>query len=407
MSLSRCLIVVTHYCPLVGGGQSVYDAMARSNPENFHVLTGKRDYATGEYVAGHEAFDKAAPYKITRMDRVRPDLAVKKIGMIERILGYFRSKKIERQLVRRILAICEVEAIDTICIGAAEAFTWLPATLKKQTDRKLIYYTHGEEFSQTAHSVRAEKQRVQALKHADGIICVSRFTADLLTKKYAAHPGKIKLIHNGVDFDKFSTPSSLNFRQKHKVPDGKIVAATGRMVARKGFDKLVQAWPKVIAEEKSALLFLAGSGPLSETLSAAIDREGLSNSVHQLGFIADDTLISLYQAADIFIMPNRTLPNGDTEGFGLVFLEAAAAGTPSIGGKAGGAVDAILDGETGLLIDGENTDAIAQAIVDLLKDSKRRQALADAARKHAEKNDWGSKARELLAFFDELRLPAS
>ena len=113
---------------------------------------------------------------------------------------------------------------------------------------------------------------------------------------------------------------------------------------------------------------------------AIIDELGISKSVQLLGHVSDGQLPSLYASADVFAMPNRTLPDGDTEGFGLVFLEAAAAGTPSIAGRAGGAVDAVLDGKTGLLVDGTDIGAISFAVTEFLTNEVRCGEMADAAR---------------------------
>ncbi len=402
MMQGRCLIVTTHYLPLVGGAPSVYDAMARCFPERFHILTGARDYTTGALVSGLSGFDQFAPYKITRLDRVRPNLASGKLGVGAKLKAYLDSWRINRVLVQKIQEICHNEGISTICIGAAEAFTWLPGTLKRCTNQRIVYYTHGEEFSQKAHSARAEENRKKAIAASDGIITVSNFTLNLLVERYAARPERIKLLHNGVDFEKFATPVRVGLSLGIDLSKFKVVVAAGRMVARKGFDKLIDAWPDIVAQVPDAQLLLCGTGPMSEPLHDRIAELGLEGSVHQLGYVPDEELIAVYQAADLFVMPNRTMPDGDTEGFGLVFLEAAAAGVSSVGGRAGGAVDAILDGDTGLLVNGEDTDDIASAVSGLLKDDDRRLQMGQSARSHAQKNDWNNKAKELLEFFDEL-----
>ena len=115
-----------------------------------------------------------------------------------------------------------------------------------------------------------------------------------------------------------------------------------------------------------------------------------------LGWMSANQLKAAYQRADVFAMPNRTMPDGDTEGFGLVFLEAAAQGTPSVGGRAGGAIDAIIEGETGLLVDGYKPDEIAAAINKILGNDTLRGELSRKALAHARTQDWQSKADEFL-----------
>lgn len=391
MTAPTCLFVVTHYLPLVGGGPTVYDALCRQLPEQFQVLTSKTDYITGNLVAGFEEFDSKAPYKIQRVLRTRPNIGAPKVTLFNRLKGFLRSKQVKRDLVNAILSVCGQSNIDAICIGAAEAFTWLPAALKQRTEIPIIYYTHGEEFSQAAHSGKADLMRKSAVKNADIVICVSSFTRDLLIEKYGALPEQIELIHNGVDFARFSKP---NIKNPFVKPACKHVVAAGRMVERKGFDMLVAAWPSVLENVPDAKLSIAGKGPTFDSLKNEIAQLGLADSINQLGFVPDEDLAALYQSADLFVMPNRTMPDGDTEGFGLVFLEAAAAGTPSVGGRAGGAVDAIMHAETGLLVDGYDSSAISAAIVELLENDETRSQMAEAAFRFAEKSDWSAKAKQ-------------
>lgn len=402
MRNKRCLIVVTHYCPLVGGGQSVYDAYARQRPDLFQVLTSSRDYTTGKEVPGFQEFDRRAPYKITRIAKTRPDIGHGKTGLLQRTTGVLESRRIEQQLVRKISEICAAEDIDIVCVGAAEAFSWLPVALKENIKKPVIYYAHGEEFSQKAHSDKADRQRRAAIRASNGVVAVSSFTRDLLIKRYGSSPEATKLINNGVDFATFATPVPKTLGIERADTASLTVVATGRMVARKGFDMLVEAWPLILEQVENAKLMLAGKGPMFEPLRERIEELGLGETVHQMGYVSDDVLIELYQSADLFVMPNRTMEDGDTEGFGLVFLEAAAAGATSVGGRAGGATDAILDGKTGLLVDGRDREDIARAVVSLLSDEGKRGEMAAAANKNAELNDWSCKVDELLDFFDEL-----
>ncbi len=238
MTAPKCLFVVTHYLPLEGGGQTVYDALCRQLPQQFQVLTSSTDYITGDTVEGWQEFDAAAPYKIKRIVRTRPNIGPPNVTFFNRIKGFIRSKQVEVRLVDAVLEICANSEIDAICIGAAEAFTWLPAKLKKRTNLPIIYYTHGEEFSQAAYSQKADILRKSAIAHSDKVICVSSYTRDLLINKYGAQQEQIELIHNGVDVARFSS----------RVPDNpfaqtsaKSVVAAGRMVERKGFDQLISA----------------------------------------------------------------------------------------------------------------------------------------------------------------------
>lgn len=394
----RCLIVATHYCPLVGGAQTVYDALARCEPDQFHILTSRRDYATGEMVAGFEEFDRIAPYKISRIDRVRPNLNAGKSNMFAKILSTIQGWMLNRRLTKQIKYICRHEDIGCIWVAASEAIMWLPPVLKRMSDRKIIVFAHGEEFSQTAHSNAAENKRRQALNAADGVISVSNFTTDMLVQKYNVDRSKVFLSTNGVDLDKFSGTISEDAKQRLQIPDGPIVFSCGRLVARKGFDMLLAAWPGVLNRVPNATLLIGGVGPLEEELKQQAANLHIDQSVWFLGNINSRDMSDYYGMASVFAMPNRTMPDGDTEGFGLVFLEASAMATVSIAGKAGGTSDAVQDGKTGTLVRGDSLVEIEAAITTLLMNDTLRDQMSDAAQAFARTQGWQKKLSGIMAF---------
>ncbi|WP_262689400.1 glycosyltransferase family 4 protein [Kordiimonas aestuarii] len=402
MPEAKCLIITTHYKPLVGGAQSVYDALASKLPARFCVLTARRDYARGTAVAGCKAFDDSALYDIIRIPRMRPDLLGPSPGPVTRVGSHIAARRITREVLKATKDTIARTGANIVCIGALDALGWLVGELREHPDIRVVVYTHGEEISQKAYSGKAEDARGQALRAADAVIAVSGFTASLIAEKYQVPPERIKCLGNGVDIERFRERPSENVRVPLGLGAGPLVLAVGRLVARKGFDRLLEAWPKVLAAVPEAQLAIVGKGPLEAELTASAQAEGMNGSVHMLGHVPDGTLPSLYASADIFAMPNRTMPDGDTEGFGLVFLEAAAAGIPSVGGRAGGAVDAIRDGTTGLLVDGEDTSAIAFALTELLTDEVKRLGMADAARDYAMSQGWADKAEDLVVYLDQL-----
>ncbi|WP_068306935.1 glycosyltransferase family 4 protein [Kordiimonas lacus] len=359
---------------------------------------------TGQIVGGVGEFDHSALYSITRIEELRPPLVSGRVGVLRRAWMAVQDRLLRRKVIAYLKQTLSKKSYQTIILGALDALGWLVEPLRAIfPDTKIVIYTHGEEISQACYSARAEERRRRALKAADGIVAVSSFTADLLARKYGVDPERIELVTNGVDLDTYDRLPKENVRPHFGLGHGPLVLAVGRLVPRKGFDVLIEAWPRILAAVPGAQLAIAGTGPLSEALKAAAERPEMNASVHMLGFVKDEMLPSLYASADLFAMPNRTMPDGDTEGFGLVFLEAAAAGTPSVGGKAGGAVDAILDGQTGRSVDGEDVGAVAYAITDLLNDEVTRKRMAEAAHAHALTQGWDSKADQLLKFFKRLR----
>lgn len=394
----RCLVVVTHYCPLIGGAQTVYDALARCAPDQFHILTSKRDYTNGELVAGYQAFDREAPYKITRLDRIRLNLDAGKSNVIAKIFTTVQGWLLNRMLIKKITTICQDEAIDSVWISASEAVLWLPPVLKRLTDKKIVIFAHGEEFSQAAHSKAAEKNRWQALQAADSVIGVSHYTTDLLMQKYGVDKRKIFLSTNGVDLDKFSGMVSDDAREKLNLPEGPVVFSCGRLVARKGFDTLIAAWPGILSNVPEAKLLIGGNGPMETELKQQVVELGIAASVQFLGHIEQADMPDYYGVASVFAMPNRTMANGDTEGFGLVFLEASAMGTVSVAGRAGGTSDAVQGGKTGVLVNGNDKLEIETAITELLTNNDMRTRMSNAAQAFARTQEWRKKLAGITAF---------
>lgn len=397
---SRCLIVATHYMPLVGGAQTVYDALARTEPARISILTAIYDYVRDEPVEGTPQFDDSVPYRISRIPRMRAPLLGANPGIFAKLINAFRESLIRWEVASSVLKAHDRERFETICVGSLDALGWLVSYLKAKTRAKIIVYAHGEEISQKAYSTKAERNRANALQAADGVVAVSNYTGKLIQERYGLDEKKIAVITNGVDLERFQSLPRENVRPCLGLPLGPLVLAVGRLVPRKGFDKLLEAWPRVLAAVPNATLAIAGGGPLADTLQTRALSEEMKASVHMLGHVSAEILPSLYASADIFAMPNRTMPDGDTEGFGLVFLEAAATGTPGVGGKAGGAVDAILDGETGLHVDGNDIGSIAFAITELLTNEVKRKAMGEAAKTYAATQGWERKAAEFLTFLD-------
>jgi phosphatidylinositol alpha-1,6-mannosyltransferase len=154
----------------------------------------------------------------------------------------------------------------------------------------------------------------------------------------------------------------------------------GRLVARKGVDRLIDAI--ALLRDRNVVLHIVGSGPQYDALVRKAHEAGVSDRVRFAGAVDDATRDAAFAEAWCFAMPSRR-EGGDIEGFGIVYLEAAMAGLAAIGGRNCGAEDAIDDGVTGLLVDGTDTAAIANAIESLIVDPPRADAMGQAGRERA------------------------
>jgi phosphatidylinositol alpha-1,6-mannosyltransferase len=216
-------------------------------------------------------------------------------------------------------------------------------------------------------------------------------------------PEKITLIHNGVDTKRF-TPGrkSAVLTDRHGLSGKKIILTIGRIVPRKGLDTVVRALPRILKQVPNAHYLIVGSGEYQPALKYLADKTGVADRVIFAGRVTESELVDYYRLCDVFAMPNRDMPGGDTEGFGLVFLEANACGKPVVGGRAGGAVEAVIDGENGLLVDGWSIQDVADAITRLLTDTKLYQHLAERGLEIALASASKTKAGQFYSLCHEL-----
>jgi phosphatidylinositol alpha-1,6-mannosyltransferase len=231
----------------------------------------------------------------------------------------------------------------------------------------LVIYSHGEELTTWRQTVKM-RVMVWTYRHADLIIANSEFTRDELVK-LGVPSTKIALLYPGVDVERFRPGLPHNdLRTSIGLAAGrKLIVSVGRLSRRKGFDQVIRALPLLLQRGLAVDYALIGIGEDREYLEALARDLRVAAQVHFLGHVAPEDLPRWYNAADVVTMPNREI-DGDTEGFGMVFLEAAACAKPTVAGLAGGTGAAVIDGVTGLRVDGASTQAVADALGRLLSD---------------------------------------
>jgi phosphatidylinositol alpha-1,6-mannosyltransferase len=149
---------------------------------------------------------------------------------------------------------------------------------------------------------------------------------------------------------------------------------------------------------------VVGQGPDAERLQRLARTEGVADRVRFLGHVDAATLAEEYQRCALFVLPARRTVDGELEGYGLVYFEAAAWGRPVIAGCSGGEVDAVVDGETGLLVDGSSEEAVRDAVDALLRQPARLRALGEAGRRRVETtHNWARAAAVVDATLAQLR----
>ena len=212
---------------------------------------------------------------------------------------------------------------------------------------------------------------------ADHVIAISQDTRDELVGTYRFDPHKTSLIPHGVDTTRFYPCDDVH----PAVSQNKFsLLFVGRLASRKGLSHAIECIAKLPIDVDAELL-IAGTGRHRERLEELAQSYGVSEQVRFLGYVPDDQLPILYSSADVFLFPSRY------EGFGLVFLEAMACGTPVIGTSVGGVPDIIQNGDSGYVVD-HNSSEMARRVAELARDSKQLAAMSDRAREIAGDNDW-------------------
>jgi phosphatidylinositol alpha-1,6-mannosyltransferase len=221
-----------------------------------------------------------------------------------------------------------------------------------------------------------------AYRSAAASIAVSSFTRDLIAR-VAGDTAKAHVINNGVDL-----PPA--FRNGAGAAGPPTVLTVSRIEERyKGHDVLARALPLVRARVPDVRWVVVGDGGLRPSIESLVRANGIADAVAFAGSVTDEERDEWFRRSYVFAMPSRlpaARPGG--EGFGIVFLEAGAHGLPVVAGGVGGALDAVRDGETGLLVDPTDHLAVAEAVVDLLSDTDKARRMGRAGRAFAEEHAW-------------------
>jgi glycosyltransferase involved in cell wall biosynthesis len=228
-----------------------------------------------------------------------------------------------------------------------------------------------------------------ALRHADAVICNSRYTASEVAK-YGNGP--VAVIPSG--------PSVVGRDGARKPVNAvKEVLFVGRLVARKGLDVLLRALPLIDAGAP-VHLHVVGNGDMAERWKALARSLAVDHSVTFHGAISKEALEQRYTSADVFVLPAVVDERGDTEGLGAVLVEALSFMTPVVASDVGGISDVIRNGETGLLVGEKDPAALAAAISRLLRDRNLAERLARQGQRHAQKYfDWRHIAVQVMAIY--------
>ena len=256
------------------------------------------------------------------------------------------------------------------------------APLVRLLKRPYVVFAYGQEVWRGGKPVGVAaldaRLRGAALRQADRVLVPGSFTHGLL-KDWGVRVERIVCVPFGAE-PRPSVPP----------PNGNSLLTVARLVPRKGVDTVLRALPGLDATYR-----VVGSGPDLPRLRATAQAEGVANRVEFLGRLDDASLNAEYQRCALFVLPARRT-DGQLEGYGLVYFEAAAWGRAVVAGRSGGEVDAVIDGETGLLVDGTSVDDVRSAIAFLLQDPERLRMLGAHGRARVENTHNWSRAAAVV-----------
>jgi len=367
------LLVTNDFPPKIGGIQSyLHELWRRLPPDDTVVLTTAHPEAA--------AWDARQPFRIIR----QPDTFLLPAPA----------------LVSRIDEVADEIDADLVLLDPV----WPLGFCGPQLDRPYGIVLHGSELTVPGRMPFVQLLLRRTLRGAKLVVAAGGYPASE-GHRVAGRTLPTVVVPPGVDTSRFA-PIGADERARVRSGFGLDPAATmvlglSRLVPRKGFDVLIQAVHRVSDRDDDIHLVIAGDGRDRSRLEQLAQALGLPATF--LGAVDDDALPSLYASADLFAMVcrNRWF-DLEQEGFGIVFLEAAAAGVPSIAGLSGGSAEAVVDGETGVVVhEPRSVDEVTEALLRFLDDPAARARMGQAARRRAEASfDYDGLAAELGGAID-------
>jgi len=363
------VIPTADYPPIEGGIASVALHVSRELAALGHTVT-----VIAPHFPGMAAFDKAEPVRVVRY---------RGYG-----LGPLRFFPLA-VVARRFLGAADLVLAINVAYGGV--LGWL-------SGRRFVVFAYAYEFLKFSRRSAAAALLRRVYAAAAGIVAISNYTRDRL-QDFGVSGQRVSVVYPGAARPEPCSIGELNTVRRDLGLDGKrAILCVGRFIRRKGHLTLVRALPRIIERIPNVALVLVGRGPMKGEIRGLVQSLGLTNHVVMPGYLPDKDIAALYQLCDVFALPNGQDADGQVEGFGLVFAEAHACGKPVVAGRSGGAAEAVLDGETGILVEPDQPVELADAILSLLSDPSRAGALGEAGRRRVEAElNWKSFTRGVLA----------
>jgi len=284
------------------------------------------------------------------------------------------------RISRKAVGILKKYKIQNVWFGAAAPLGLMASLLRNGGASNIVALSHGHEVWWA--KIPILKQMLQKIiKDVDKLGYLGTFTKNEISKA-TTEVNKLVQIAPGIDTNYFQ-PKTANpsLIAKYQLESRRVIVCVARLVHRKGQDQLIKALPDILEKFPEAILLIVGQGPIEQMLRNSARQLGVTHKVIFTGRVPHADLSDYISLGEVFAMPVRSRFYGfEVEGLGIAYLEASACGLPVVVGNSGGAVDAVIDQVTGLLVDGKNINEISGAICRLLAEPAKAQAMGQAGR---------------------------
>lgn len=368
VSLPDVLVVSRVFPPDPGGIQEYTYNRCLQAPERVIVLTPK--------CSGNTAFDQEQPFPVYRWP-VSTLLLPAPLGSIIKQIFYLIWSFVLAIVLFRRYRYKYIEWCHGYDFPALLLLSYLLPI-------RFFVYLHGNDLLCPLRNPVLRSLFERTLRRAKGIVCNSSFTQNYL-KAHFQFDTPTHVIHPIVRPEKFGikgVPERIHtlradVRKKYNIPEQAVVIlSVGRLVRRKGFDRVIENLPALLTEGINVYYLICGCGPIESELRSLATKLKVEQRVLFVGYVPDEQLASYYAACDLFSMLTFfDTKDKSIEGFGIVYLEAGYFGKPVIASRVGGVEDAVRHGESGILVDPNSTDLIVKALRQLCTDQQLREQL--------------------------------
>lgn len=380
----KALLIAASFLPRIGGREKYQDmVMAEFAPDEAVVLTPDRE---GDYAV----FDANYRLKVLRCNRME-------------LNWFYAGRCAKARWFAELGWLCLREGVDVVLCETVFPDGMSGWLLNRALGLPYVVFVTGPELGEGAANDWTRARLAKVLACAEKMIACGGFMKHCLIEQ-GVSSDKVSIVEPGID-PAFLVPDdghAESIRERYDLRGKKVILTLARLDERKGHDKVIEAMPFVLDAVPDAIYLIVGDGTERTHLKTLARTLGVDQRVIFAGAVPDDEVPSFYSAADVFTMPNREIRRGesrgglDYEGFGIVFLEANARGLPVIGGRSGGALDAVVDGESGYLVNPLDEKEIARRLIQLLSDPILAKRLGENGRRRVETHfSWDRAARQV------------